>query len=191
MPAPAEARAITVKQPWAWAIAHGGKTVENRSRGTRHRGLLLIHAGLAWSDRGAHDVRVTTAGVSKWPVSVPRRDDTRPPGESREAIAAALARTGLKPEFYSGGGWSRGAVIAVAQLVDSHPDAGCCRPWGESSYTEAGGRTRTDVHHLVLEHVDALVTPVPASGALGLWRPDAQLLTTVLDSDVVSGQVAR
>ena len=31
-------------QPWAWAIVHGLKTVENRSRPTRHRGPLVIHA---------------------------------------------------------------------------------------------------------------------------------------------------
>ena len=40
-------RVLTVRQPWAWAIVHGGKDVENRSRATRHRGPLLIHAGQA------------------------------------------------------------------------------------------------------------------------------------------------
>lgn len=34
-------RALSIRQPWAWAICHG-KDVENRSRGTRHRGLLAI-----------------------------------------------------------------------------------------------------------------------------------------------------
>ena len=37
-------RALSVRQPWAWAIAVGGKAVENRTRGTRYRGLLAIHA---------------------------------------------------------------------------------------------------------------------------------------------------
>jgi hypothetical protein len=36
-------RALSVRQPWAWAICHG-KDVENRSKGTKHRGLLVIHA---------------------------------------------------------------------------------------------------------------------------------------------------
>lgn len=36
-------RALSVRQPWAWAICHG-KDVENRSRGTRYRGLLAIHS---------------------------------------------------------------------------------------------------------------------------------------------------
>lgn len=42
-------RVLTVRQPWAWAIIHGGKDVENRVRniaGT-YRGPVAIHAGLA------------------------------------------------------------------------------------------------------------------------------------------------
>jgi len=38
-------KTLTVQQPWAWAIIHGPKRIENRSRATRHRGPLLIHAG--------------------------------------------------------------------------------------------------------------------------------------------------
>lgn len=43
--------ALTVCQPWAWAIVSGPKDVENRSWPTRHRGRLLIHAGTspAWA----------------------------------------------------------------------------------------------------------------------------------------------
>ncbi len=38
-------RAITVRQPWASLIAAGAKTIETRPRPTKHRGLVLIHAG--------------------------------------------------------------------------------------------------------------------------------------------------
>jgi hypothetical protein len=37
-------RALSVRQPWAWAIIHAGKDVENRTWSTRHRGPLAIHA---------------------------------------------------------------------------------------------------------------------------------------------------
>jgi hypothetical protein len=37
--------ALTLRQPWAWAVFHAGKTIENRTFPTAHRGLLLIHAG--------------------------------------------------------------------------------------------------------------------------------------------------
>lgn len=36
--------ALTVRQPWAWAIIHAGKDVENRTWPTKHRGPLAIHA---------------------------------------------------------------------------------------------------------------------------------------------------
>ena len=36
--------ALSVRQPWAHAIVHLGKDLENRSRSLGHRGLLLIHA---------------------------------------------------------------------------------------------------------------------------------------------------
>jgi hypothetical protein len=38
--------ALTVKQPWAQLIIDGHKEIENRSWPTKHRGPLVIHAGL-------------------------------------------------------------------------------------------------------------------------------------------------
>jgi len=44
-------RGLTVRQPWAWAIVHGGKDVENRSRSLGpYRGEVAIHAGLHVAD---------------------------------------------------------------------------------------------------------------------------------------------
>ncbi len=37
--------ALTIHQPWAWAIAAGHKRVENRTWSTTYRGPLVIHAG--------------------------------------------------------------------------------------------------------------------------------------------------
>ncbi|TXG78319.1 hypothetical protein E6Q11_01305 [Candidatus Dojkabacteria bacterium] len=36
--------ALTIKQPWAWAILWAGKDIENRSWASQHRGPLLIHS---------------------------------------------------------------------------------------------------------------------------------------------------
>ena len=38
-------RVLSIQQPWAWAVVHGPKRVENRTWGTDYRGPLLIHAG--------------------------------------------------------------------------------------------------------------------------------------------------
>ena len=45
-------RALTVQQPWAWAIVSAGKTTENRTQMWSFRGPLLVHAGARWSERG-------------------------------------------------------------------------------------------------------------------------------------------
>ena len=37
-------KALSVRPPWAWAIAHARKRVENRSRRTTYRGPVAIHA---------------------------------------------------------------------------------------------------------------------------------------------------
>lgn len=43
-------KALTLRQPWAWAVASGHKKVENRVWAPRYRGPLLIHAGVAVED---------------------------------------------------------------------------------------------------------------------------------------------
>lgn len=37
--------ALSVQQPWPWAMFHAGKDIENRSWATKFRGKVLIHAG--------------------------------------------------------------------------------------------------------------------------------------------------
>lgn len=60
-------KCLSVRQPWAWAIIHGGKDIENRSRPTRHRGPLAIHSskGLAKLDYAfdAKFIQLTTGVI--------------------------------------------------------------------------------------------------------------------------------
>lgn len=37
-------RALSIKQPYAWLILHGGKEIENRTWKTNRRGTILVHA---------------------------------------------------------------------------------------------------------------------------------------------------
>ena len=158
-------RILTVRQPWAWAIVHGGKTVENRSRNIagEYRGPVAIHAGLVYD-----------------------RSEEALTGPVRAAMDAAAVAAGA--QVFAGGytwgigqpdprkAWSVfGAIIGVVDLVDVHPayinDVACghdarhlCSEWAEY-----------EGHHLVLDNPRALATPIPARGRLGLWRPDAEL----------------
>uniref|UniRef100_A0A6M3JMG7 Putative ASCH domain-containing protein n=1 Tax=viral metagenome TaxID=1070528 RepID=A0A6M3JMG7_9ZZZZ len=44
-------RALSIQQPWAWAILHG-KPVENRTWPVRHMGPFLIHTGKKFDREG-------------------------------------------------------------------------------------------------------------------------------------------
>jgi len=137
-----ETRALTVRQPFAACIAHGGKTVENRDWATGWRGPLLIHAART-ADHGAFD---------------------HPPVVAALETADAWPAAGIL-----------GAVVAVAVLADCHPGHDCtrpaCRPWG---------LRHPGAWHWVLTHIRALPEPVPARGALGLWRPGPGLVRQVI-----------
>jgi hypothetical protein len=58
-------KALSVRQPWAWAILHGGKTVENRTWTTRHRGPLVIHAS-SWRGEQGRDYTRLLPGLPPW-----------------------------------------------------------------------------------------------------------------------------
>ncbi|MEW6614015.1 MAG: ASCH domain-containing protein [Thermodesulfobacteriota bacterium] len=45
-------KALSIKQPWAWAIIHGGKDIENRTWPTRFRGRFLVHASKTFDMEG-------------------------------------------------------------------------------------------------------------------------------------------
>ncbi|MCT1363941.1 hypothetical protein [Microbacterium sp. p3-SID131] len=138
------ARILTVRQPWAWAIIHGGKGVENRVRNIAggYRGPVLIHVAKAYADDWQSEVLADLMnrhpGVHDEPQ--PWRDDV-------------------------------GAIIGVADLVDVHRplwDNTCdgdavCSPWGEVDGWP---------YHLVFENPRALVEPIPYRGALGLRKTE-------------------
>jgi hypothetical protein len=54
-------KVLTVRQPWAWAIVHAGKVIENRTWLTHYRGLIAIHAGTSWSARGRNSTLIREA----------------------------------------------------------------------------------------------------------------------------------
>lgn len=103
-------RAITVRQPWAWAIVHGGKSPENRTKNIAgpYRGPLAIHAGLTWDLAGAGSPLVRDA-IERTGAPSPYAPDTDPT-------------------------WAVGAIIGVVDLTDvhhAHQDRCACGPWAE------------------------------------------------------------
>lgn len=44
-------KALSIRQPWAWAILNAGKNIENRPRRFNYRGPICLHASLGGSGR--------------------------------------------------------------------------------------------------------------------------------------------
>ena len=113
-------KALTVKQPWAWALIHGGKDVENRSRPTKYRGQLYIHAGKGYATEAL-----------KFPAFSTLDLDFDVTGELDLGIDV------------------RGMVIGLVDVVDCHhwmecgPGEGMCSEWameGHHHWTLANPR---------------------------------------------------
>src|SRR5690554_6786135 len=150
-------RVLTVRQPWAWAIIHGGKDVENRVRSLGpYRGPVAIHAGL--SDDAASDVDPMIR------EAIVRTGDTSP--YVRGAVIGVVNLTGT----HKGPNTYRDRMRAVRSCYMPGKPFGLCSPWA-----------LPDHHHLVLEDPRPLARPIPAKGRLGLWRPDTDLEAAIRD----------
>jgi hypothetical protein len=71
-------KALSLTQPWAWLVVHGGKDIENRKWNTKFRGEFLIHAakGMKESDYyGAWDVALEVNSSSTPPMPRPEELD--------------------------------------------------------------------------------------------------------------------
>lgn len=68
--------ALSVRQPWAWAIIYAGKDIENRdwrqpNPGLAFRGLVAIHAGKAMTRGEYEDAAETIHDISGLTVPAP------------------------------------------------------------------------------------------------------------------------
>jgi hypothetical protein len=56
-------KALSIRQPWAWLIIHGGKDIENRFWNTKMRGPILIHASSTMTDMDYESARHAAAVI--------------------------------------------------------------------------------------------------------------------------------
>ena len=143
-------RVLTVRQPWAWAIIHRGKDVENRVRSLGpYRGPVAIHAGLMGASFDA-------AHPDLWPF------------DERHVTGRVIGVVDLVGEH------SASVIDGCGRMVhDCHEHGTCrhhCSPWALGPAPKGGW-----YHHLELANPRPLARPIPARGRLGLWRPDADL----------------
>ncbi|MGI8333283.1 hypothetical protein ACRYCC_25300 [Actinomadura scrupuli] len=55
-------RAISIKQPWGWAVARGHRKVSNQPMPTAYRGPLLVHASMRVDLDSCHSPLIRAAG---------------------------------------------------------------------------------------------------------------------------------
>ncbi|KAA6166099.1 ASCH domain-containing protein [Pseudomonas veronii] len=65
-------KALSIRQPWAWLIIHGGKDIENRSWHTKFRGRFLIHAAKGMT---SNEFTQALLYCSERGLPMPDRDD--------------------------------------------------------------------------------------------------------------------
>lgn len=138
-------RVMTVRQPWAWAIIHGGKDVENRVRNIAgaYRGPVAIHVAQTWDGECWDKPLVCAAHVE---------------ARSSDGLSLPEREWGVMDP-------QRGHIIGVVDLVavhSPHPGEGAfrgdtCSPWAEP-----------DSHHLELANPRPLTELIPFRGSLGL-----------------------
>lgn len=136
-------KALSILHPYAALIAAGIQTIETRSWYTPYRGPLAIHASKRF-DMVSYD----------WYC-----------GGDESGFGDVLCAAG----YCQYEDFPRGAVIAVAELVDCHStnddDWTCSIPETELKY----GNYEDNRFGWVLREVRRLPEPIPAKGSLGLW----------------------
>lgn len=146
-------KAITVKQPWASAIIHGGKDVENRSTNIvgAYRGPLAIIAGKTKAD-------ITRA--AQWPMLRKMWDEEIGYPLVLGAIIGVVDLVDVHRGSVSGRGLCRS--ISGVHSVE------CGSPWGDP-----------DALHLILKNARPLPEPIPFTGFLGCRALPADVVAQI------------
>lgn len=131
-------KVLTVRQPWAWAIIHGGKLVENRTWLTHYRGPVAIHAGTLWSRRGRSSPLIRPAFMA-----------------ARHPLGTIFHRSVII------------GLAELVDAHWAEPGC-CHSPWAEYEVFKEDERKPGRVSHFVLADRRPVDPPVPWKGSLML-----------------------
>lgn len=139
-------RALSIRQPWAWAVIHGGKRFENRTyAAVRNMGIDVKKLALSKKPSMKIETRPICIHCSSTMLADEYKD------------AADFMRINLALICPAPKDLVRGAIIGTANIVGVVSDSD--NPWFMGPYA------------LVLDDVHPIV-PIHVKGALGLfqWR---------------------
>lgn len=162
-------RGFSLTQPWATLVAIGSKRIETRSWSTAYRGDLLIHAAKGFP-RYCQELRYD------------------------EPFRSVLMAAG----FNTANDLPRGVIVAMARLTGvARTEDIVQMSQGLLQHEIEFGDYGSGRYGWVLADVQSLTKPVPAAhvdrhgvdvagGALGLWRPTAEVLSAVAAQKAVA-----
>lgn len=90
--------ALSIRQPWAWLILHGGKDIENRDWQTKFRGRVLVHASKGMTRDEWESAWIFAYGT----------------GAAPKAVDAGITRDNIE----------RGGIVGSVEIVDCIADSG-------------------------------------------------------------------
>lgn len=161
-------RAFSVRQPWAFAIAAGFKTTENRGVWCNYRGPVALHSSLqradyvGWPQReAAVAYQSVGAGANLWQAQCPPLPSAfSAPQDPRLAL---------------------GGLIAVGEIVGCHhADGPCCPQWGQQEYRSRLGAEPKRAVHIELADFRPLPRAIHVRGRLGVpWRLPEEAVVAV------------
>jgi hypothetical protein len=135
--------------PWAWAIIHGGKRVENRTWGIHYRGPLLIHAG---KSRLSYDHQDPEDWLNRYGLELPPAN--------RLAWGAIIGKVDL---------------VACVQLGDPPPPSLAALTSDQAEWLKTHPFTEGP-YCWVLRRPQAFPEPVPCRGLQGLFHVPASVV---------------
>lgn len=103
-------KALSLKQPWAWAVISLGKDIENRTWSTSYRGRFLIHASKSF-DLDGYGFVLRIAAERR--ILIPRAADFERGGIVGSAVIRDCVRASDSPWFFGPNGF----VLQGAQAL--------------------------------------------------------------------------
>ena len=158
--------ALSLRQPWLWAVLKAGKRVENRKWSTTYRGPLLLHAS-----KGCTEEEVEDFIEFVWEEFGAVRA-----GEMMAMLPCPIPKlSSIEHGFYRGGICGIATLVDVTEKHDGQLALQAFEPLVESR--QSRWRIRGQ-HGWILDDVGELPF-VPCNGALGLFTPDQMTLDAV------------
>lgn len=137
---------LSVRQPWAWLIIQGFKSIENRTWRTNYRGELYIHAGKSFDWEALDRLEWEMPGIAN---EIKKH--------FRLNRSTRLTSYKLHPDTLS----EFGAIIGRVTLED-------CVTNSHSIWAEEG------CYHWKVT-APFPITPIPMSGQLGLFKAEIEV----------------